>query len=135
MATNIFLLSTPEKIGIYMALALCGLSVLLLALHVQRRFMRATGALASLNKEWGDAQSKFFQIAEVAEQRMEDLGSNPGSAAPPEREGDVSFDVRSQVSAMGKRGLDTPEIARSAGLSEGEVDVLLGMSRMEKRKK
>ena len=135
MATNIFLLSTPEKIGIYLALALCGLSVLLLALHVQRRFMRATGALSGLNKEWEAAQSKFFQIAEVAEQQMDGLGSNPDSAAPPEQRGNVSFDVRSQVAAMGKRGLPTPEIARSAGLSEGEVEVLLGMSRMADRKK
>ncbi len=135
MATNVFLLSTPEKVGIYLALALCGLSVLLLALHVQRKFMRAGGALSSLNKEWEDAQSKFFQIAEVAEQRMEGLDPNPGSQVPPQPRSEVSFDVRSQVAAMGKRGLDAPEIARSAGLSEGEVEVLLGMSRIADRKK
>ncbi len=135
MATNVFLLSTPEKIGIYLALALCGLSILLLALHVQRKFMRAGGALSSLNKEWEDAQSKFFQIAEVAEHRMEALDPNAGSPIPPQPRGEVTFDVRSHVAAMGKRGLDSPEIARSAGLSEGEVEVLLGMSRIADRKK
>ena len=135
MATNVFLLSTPEKIGIYLALALCGLSVLLLALHVRRRFMRASGALATLNREWESAQSRFFQIADVARQRIEDFSTAPAGTGPPEQSGGVSFDVRGQVAAMGKRGLPTPQIARSAGLSEGEVEVLLGMSRMAARKK
>ena len=135
MTTNVFLLSTPEKIGIYLALALCGLSVLLLALTVRRRFRRASEALTTLNKEWESARWKFFQIAEVARQRIDDFPTAPAGTGPPEPRDKVSFDVRSQVAAMGKRGLDTPKIARSAGLSEGEVEVLLGISRMEKRKK
>ena len=39
METNVFLLSTPEKIGIYLMLGLCGLLVMLLALRHSRRIM------------------------------------------------------------------------------------------------
>jgi hypothetical protein len=44
----------------------------------------------------------------------------------------VTADVRNQVAAMGRRGIAASEIASSCGLPEGEVDVLLGMSRLQK---
>ena len=44
----------------------------------------------------------------------------------------LSFDLRNQVVAMGKKGFKPLEIARSCGLHEGEVDVLLSMARLQK---
>ena len=135
MATNVFLLSTPDKIAIYLSLVLCGLSIILLALHVQRKFVRARGALATLDREWQDAQANFLKIADVARQQIGSMESAAPSVRMVQPAGEISLDLRNQVRAMGKRGKDSSEIARTAGLSEAEVDVLLGMSRIADRKK
>ena len=135
MATNVFLLSTPDKIGIYLSLVLCGLSIILLAFHVRRKFVRASGALKTLNREWQDAQANFFKIADVARQQIGSMESAAPSVGIVQPAGEISFDLRNQVTAMGKRGKDSSEIARTAGLIEAEVDVLLGMSRIADRKK
>jgi hypothetical protein len=42
----------------------------------------------------------------------------------------VGFDTRNQVVAMAKRGIGLNDIARSCGLHEGEVEILLGMARL-----
>jgi len=44
----------------------------------------------------------------------------------------VNFDTRNQVVAMGKKGFGAAEIAKTCGLQEGDVEVLLGMSRLQK---
>ena len=134
--TNVFLPSMPEEIGIYLALGLCGLSIIFLALHVQRKFVRASSALTTLTREWEDAQARFFKIAEAAQQQIGSLDTEPSlRVSRPEPNGEISFGLRNQVSAMGKNGATADEIARTAGLSEAEVSVLLGMSRVEGGKK
>ena len=135
MPTKVFLPSMPDEIGIYLALGLCGLSIIFLALHVQRRFVRASGALTNLNREWEDAQARFFKIAEAAQSQIGSLETEPQLVSRQNPSGEISFGVRNQVIAMGKSGSTAGEIARSAGLDEAEVNVLLGMSRVEGGKK
>ena len=56
----------------------------------------------------------------------------PAVPALPLRHTAVSFDLRNQVVAMAKRGIAATDIARSSGLSEGEVEVVLGMVRIQR---
>ncbi len=139
MPTNVYLPSMPDQIGIYLALGLCGLSIIFLALHVQRKFVRASGALTALNREWEDAQARFFKIAEAAQKQIGSLEIEPHlvgrQVSRQESSGEISFAVRNRVIAMGKSGATPGDIARSAGLEEAEVNVLLGMSRVEGGKK
>ena len=41
----------------------------------------------------------------------------------------IGLDVRNQIVTMAKRGIKANDIARTCGLQEGEVDVILGMAR------
>lgn len=138
METNAYLLLTPDKIGIYLTLGLCGLLVMLLALHAQRRFRRASSPLATLNvlnKEWEEAQSKFFEAADQAKERIGELNlpqREPAFQGPAE---EIGLELRNHVMSMAKRGAGNDEIARSAGLTEAEVDVMLGMARIGQDRK
>jgi len=40
--------------------------------------------------------------------------------------------LRNQVIAMAKRGIAPTEIARSCGVTEGEIEVVLGMVRLQR---
>ena len=51
----------------------------------------------------------------------------------PQRNTAVNFDVRNEVIAMAKRGIAPPEIARSCGVTEGEVEIVLGIIRLQRR--
>ena len=131
MPTKMFLISMADEIGIYLALGLCGLSIVFLALHVQRKFVRASGALTTLNTEWEDAQAQFSNLAQAAQRQM----GHARKPAPPEPTGEISAGLRSRITAMGRNGAPAEEIARASGLSEAEIEVLLGMSRVGAGKK
>ena len=134
MGTNVFLLSMPDAVGIYLALGLCGLSIVFLALHVQRKFVRASGVLTRLNREWQDAQAQFLNLAEVAQRQMANQPVHD-KAPPREPGGEISAGLRKQITTMSRNGAAAEDIARTAGLSEAEINVLLGMSRVEGGKK
>ena len=120
----------PDEIGIYLALGLCGLSIVFLALHVQRRFVRASGALTTLNREWAEAQAQFMNLAEVAQRQMSTQTVHE-KAPPQEPVGEISSGLRNQITAMSRNGAAAEDIARTAGLSEAEINVLLGMARVD----
>jgi len=84
------------------------------------------------------AESMHTGLLETAQQRLERLAVEPAGTMPAPvactttAGAAVTADTRTQVAAMGRRGIPIPEIARSCGLPEGEVDVLLGMARMQR---
>jgi len=130
------LFSTPEKIVIYVALGLCGLAIMFLALQMQRRVVYASSALSSLdalNREWESAQSSFLEIAGVARQKIGDLESAP--APNPQQSGSVGFDLRNQITSMAKRGMTPAAMAQATGLDEAEVEVLVSLSRLATTRK
>ncbi len=134
MATNVFLLSMPDAIGIYLALALCGLAIIFLTIHVQYRFACARGALTTLNREWENAEAQFTNLAEIAQQKIGRLENVPGGAISQEPGASIDSGIRNQVTAMSRSGAAARDIARTAGLNEADIDVILGMSRVEGRK-
>jgi hypothetical protein len=119
-----------------MELGLYGLLFVGIFIYVHMKFRKADRLLKGLKKEWDGAESKHSGFLQVAQHRISRLGAEPevakpGPAAPSVFQA-VATDTRNQINAMGRRGIPASEIARSCGLPEGEVDVLLSMARMQR---
>jgi len=117
---------------IYTVLALYGLLTIAVLAYVHNRFRAATGILKSLQVEWDNADSRHAGFVGKAQEQIAKLAVPAVPVASAVKNAAVGFDVRNQVVAMGKKGFKTLEIAKSCGLHEGEVDVLLSMARLQK---
>jgi hypothetical protein len=127
-------LLTLNPIIVYATLALYGVLFVVVFAYLYSRFRTANRALKTLSTEWSAAESRHLGLFETAHQSLESLSRRPAPAPKTEVpvRAPVSIDTRTQVIAMAKHGLPVLDIARSCGLAEGEVDVLLGMARMER---
>ena len=132
MLANDLNLSIHNPILIYSFLALYGVLTVLMLTYVHAKFRTATKTLKLLEMEWQSADSRHAGFVGVAQERLSKLAAAPPVPALPLRHTAVSFDLRNQVVAMAKRGIAAPDIARSSGLSEGEVEVVLGMVRIQR---
>src|SRR5262245_41759428 len=122
-------LSIHNPILVYLFLGLYGLLMLLLVAYVHARFRTAAKALKVLQIEWQSAESKHTTFVGVAHEQLSKL-SVP--AMPLSRSNGIGSEVRNQIVAMAKRGSTSNDIARTCGLREGEVDVILGMARLQR---
>ena len=129
MLANDSSLSIHNPILIYSFLAVYGLLTVAILAYVHAKFRFATKALSMLNAEWKSAEAMHAGIVGKAQAQISKL-SVP--VPPPVKQASVSGDMRKQVVAMGKKGLRAIEIAKACGLHEGEVDVLLGMARLQR---
>ena len=134
MSANASSLLTLNPIIVYATLALYGLLFAVTFLYMHNRFRMSSRVLSLLKNDWADADSKHSELVETAQQRIARLAVEMPvrSKAEPQMLKTVTSDTRTQVVAMGKRGLGLAEIARNTGLPEGEVDVLLGLARMQR---
>ena len=134
MSANASNLLTLNPIIVYATLALYGLLFAFMFLYVHNRFKTSSRVLSLLTNDWADAESKHADLVETAHGRIARLSVEIPArvqAQQPDMKM-VTSDTRTQVVAMGKRGLGVAEIARNTGLPEGEVDVLLGLARMQR---
>jgi len=116
---------------IYSLLALYGVLTVLVLTYVHSKFRLATKTLKALDTEWQSASSRHAGFVGAAQEHLSKLSAPPPVAASlPVRHMAVNFDVRNQVVAMAKRGVAPQEIARTCGLHEGEIEVVLGMVRL-----
>ena len=124
-------LSIHNPILIYSFLALYGLLTALILIYVHARFRAASNRLKQLAAEWESAESRHVGFVGAAREQLSKLTA-PAPVVPfVPRSAGVNLDLRNQVAAMAKRGLAATEIARACGLQEGEVEVLLGIVRMQ----
>ncbi len=131
MQANDLSLSVHNPMLIYTVLALYGLLTITVLAYVRTRFRTATGILKTLQVEWDNAESRHAGFVGKAQEQIAKLAVPAPVVAAVKNVG-LSFDLRNQVVAMGKKGFKSLEIARSCGLHEGEVDVLLSMARLQK---
>lgn len=126
-------LSIRNPIVVYSFLALYGLIMLMLVAYVHAKFRTAAKTLKGLQSAWQNAESTHADFVGIARERLSKL-SVPAPAATPTRgrSGGIGGDIRNQIVAMAKRGSAVNDIARTCGLQEGEVDVILGMSRLQR---
>jgi hypothetical protein len=117
---------------IYVFLALYGVLTVVILTYVHSKFRLATRALQLLQTEWQTAESRHAGFVGAAKEQLSKLAEPAPAPALPLRKADVNGNVRHQVVAMAKRGIGPIEIGRSCGLHEGEVEVVLGMARLQK---
>ena len=129
MQANALNLSIHNPILIYSFLALYGLLTVTILVYVQTKFRYATKVLRILQTEWDAAESRHAGFVGKAQEQIAKI-SVP--VAAPSKPAPVSFDTRNQVVAMGKKGFTAIDIAKTCGLQEGDVEVLLGMARLQK---
>jgi hypothetical protein len=125
-------LSLHSPILMYSFLALYGLLTVLILTYVHAKFRTTAKTLKLLATEWGNAESRHAGFVGAAQEQLSRLTVTPPVPALPVRPAGINFDLRNQVVAMAKRGIAAPEIARSCGLHEGEVEVVLGMVRIQR---
>ncbi len=123
--------SMHNSMLIYSLLALYGVLTVLVLTYVHSRFRLATKTLKALETEWQSASSRHAGFVGIAQEQLSKLSAPPPVATSlPVRNTAVNFDVRNQIVAMAKRGVGPQEIARTCGLHEGEIEVVLGMVRL-----
>ena len=133
MQTNGLDLSIHNPVLIYSCLALYGVITAVVLTYVYGKFRTATQTLTLLKTEWDKADSRHADFVGVAQQQISKLAVTPPPPVPaPVRHQAVGFDMRNQVVAMAKRGVGVIDIAKACGLHEGEIEVLLGMARLQK---
>ena len=132
MQANDLSLSIHNPILIYSFLGLYGVLTVMILAYVHTRFRSATRTLKVLQTEWTSAESRHAGFVGKAQEQISKLAV-PAAGAPALKRSSMSGDLRSQVVAMGRKGFSPTEIARSCGLQEGDVDVLLGMARLQSR--
>jgi hypothetical protein len=126
-------LSVHDPILIYAFLALYGLLTVLLITHVHWRFRTAARTLKMLQAEWESAESNHATCVGVAKEKLSKLKVvAPAGSVPSARPGVIGADMRNQIVAMASHGTPTSDIARTCNLHEGEVEVILGMSRLHR---
>jgi hypothetical protein len=110
---------------------LYGVITIVILTYVRKRFRLAADTLKLLKTEWDTAESRHASFVGNARQQISKLAVPPPPAAVV-RHAALGFDTRTQVVAMAKRGINVTDIARACALHEGEVEVLLGMARLQK---
>ncbi len=138
MLANVSNLSTHSPSLLYTLLALYGGLTLVILTFVYAKFRTASRALRLLKIDWQNADSRHANLVEQAHEHMNQFSQLSKTAAPaaspaPVQTGAISFDLRNQVVVMAKKGFTSGGIARTCGLNEGEVEVLLGMARLQNR--
>jgi hypothetical protein len=129
MLANELNLSIHNPILVYSFLGLYGVLMLMLIAYVHARFRTAAKALKLLQTEWQNAESKHANFVGIAQEQLSKLTV---PALPLSSSNGIASEVRNQIVAMAKRGSSANDIARTCGLQEGEVDVILGMARLQR---
>jgi DNA-directed RNA polymerase specialized sigma24 family protein len=125
---------TLNPIIVYATLGLYGLLFAFMFLYLHNKFKASARILKLLQTDWAAAESTHADLVGTAQEKIArlsvELPQRVQAQVPAVKS--VTSDTRTQVVAMGKRGLGISEIARNTGLPEGEVDVLLGLARMQR---
>ena len=119
---------------IFAVLAIYGFAMALGLFYGDRRFRRAGKILDALQREWVDAESSHTNLMSTARERVSRFawGAEGSTGIPALARTPVSFDLRNQVVAMARKGASPLEISRICAIPLPDIDVLLGMARIEK---
>lgn len=135
MSANASVLSTVNPVIVYSALAFYGVFISAVLLYVYRKFSGASRLLDSLKKDWDSAESSHKSLLTQAKEHVSRLSTakpEPAMAVSGGGRGSVTFDTRNQIIAMGRKGFTAGDIARACAMPEADVDVLLGMARLQR---
>lgn len=134
MSVNGSAVLMANPIVIYSTLAAYGLIIVAVLLYVYRKFSGANLLLQSLKKDWDSAEVTHSNLLTQAKEHVSKL--TPSAAMPQASISagarSVTFDTRNQVMAMGRKGFSAADISRACAMPEADIDVLLGLARIER---
>ena len=134
MSVNASAVLMANPIVIYSTLGFYGLIIAAVILYVYRKFSGTNLLLESLKKDWESAENSHSTMLKQAKEHVSKLAVAPAAspALVPAAKRSVTFDTRNQVIAMGRKGLTTSDISRACAMPEADVDVLLGLGRIQR---
>ena len=133
MPANDLSLSIHSPVLIYSFLTAYGLLTILMLIYVRAKFRSAAKTLNLLQAEWQSARSTHESFVGAAHEQLSKLTAPKPASALPQPNTAANFDIRNHVIAMANQGIAPPEIARSCGVTEGEVEIVLGIIRLQRR--
>ena len=133
MSVNASAVLTANPIVIYSVLGFYGLINVAVLLYLYRKFSGTKLLLDSLKKDWESAEENHSKLLKQAKDHVSKLApAAPSSANSSLTARSVTFDTRNQVIAMGRKGFAAADIARACAMPEADVDVLLGLARIQR---
>ena len=125
---------TANPIVIYSVLGFYGLINVAVLLYLYRKFSGTKLLLDSLKKDWESAEQNHSKLLKQAKDHVIKLAPSvaPSSAMSSMTARSLTFDTRNQVIAMGRKGFAAADIARACAMPEADVDVLLGLARIQR---
>jgi hypothetical protein len=120
-----------------MAAALA-VQVVLLAIIVAYiwKFRKAGRLFESFQRQWTAAAADHKTLLTEAQERVNSLTApRPETLVFQTRRPQLISDARNHVVAMAKKGASPDEIARTCGLPENAVHVMLGFARLQETRK
>jgi hypothetical protein len=132
MLANVSALSAVNPIVVYGVLAFYGIVIFAVLLYVYNKFSGAARLLESLRKDWESAETTHKDMLAQAKEHVSKLTPAPAALNAAATARSVNFDTRHQVMAMGRKGFQTADIARACAMPEADVDVLLGLARIQR---
>jgi len=132
MNASALLIANP--IIIYSTLGFYGLIIVAVLLYVYRKFSGATLLLESLRKDWETADLDHTTLLKQAKEHVSKLAPQPSPSGTLAVAGprSLNFDTRNQVIAMGRKGFTATDISRACAMPESDIDVLLGLARLQR---
>ena len=129
--------SSVSMIVIYALAAQAVLFALLLS-FLYFRIGSTNRLLLTFQKNWSSAEANHKTLVDEAREKLTEF-SSAASAAPEAKQfaitpkrGSLSSEIRTQVLALAKKGFAAADIARTCGLPESDIGVLVGLARLQK---
>ena len=132
MSVNASAVLTANPIVIYSVLGFYGLINVAVLLYLYRKFSGTKLLLDSLKKDWDSAEESHSKLLKQAKDHVSKLTPAAPSSAISSTARSVTFDTRNQLIAMSRKGFAPGDIARACAMPEADVDVLLGLARIQR---
>ena len=134
MSVNASAVLMANPIVIYSTLGVYGLIIVAVLLYVYRKFSGTHLLLESLKKDWEFAEKNHSTLLNEAKEHVSKFSPTAAAPTPAIAAGarSVTFDTRNQIIAMGRKGLSVADISRACAMPEADVDVLLGLARIQR---
>jgi len=126
--------SSVSMIVIYALAAQAVLFALLLS-FLYFRLGSTNRLLLTFQKNWSSAEANHKTLVDEAREKLTEFSSAAPQAkqfAITPKRGSLSSEIRTQVLSLARKGFAAADIARTCGLPESDIGVLLGFARLQK---
>ena len=107
-----------------------GIALMSVLGYVWTRFRKTRLVIGAFQQQWEFAESNHKSLLVQARERVNSF-SQPAPTQPIPGRLPLTAETRNHVAAMGRNGVSATEIARTCGIPENAVSVLLGFAQLK----